>query len=63
MDLKDPGKVLVVTHQDLSAIERLVLREHEFGMSKSLLYWVPAEQRWRTVTHTVRLFQDAGVNP
>lgn len=39
---------------------RIVIREHEFGMSRSILLWDGEAQKWRTVSHTVKLFQEAG---
>lgn len=51
----DPGRVIHVATSDLNG-HRLVLREHEFGMSRSVLEYRPEEKRWRTISHLVKLF-------
>ena len=52
----DPGRVLHLASKDVNG-RRLVLREHEFGMSRSLLEYRPEEYRWRTLQHAVRMFK------
>lgn len=52
----DPGKVLHLASKDVNG-RRLVLREHEFGMSRSLLEYRPEEGRYHTIAHTVKLFK------
>lgn len=58
MNFDEPlGPVLNLTHKDINDGFRLVLREHELGMSKTILERRGA--RWVPVTHTERFFEGA----
>lgn len=52
----DPGKVIHLAVKDFNG-RRLVLREHEYGMSRSLLEYRPEEGWYHTIAHTVKLFK------
>lgn len=58
MNFDNPlGEVLHVAHTELRENFRMVLREHELGMSKTIL-----ERRgvqWVAVTHSERFFEGA----
>jgi hypothetical protein len=52
------GPVLLSMHQDTDSGLRYVMREHANGFSRSVLQWRSDEERWRTIAHVEKLFED-----